>query len=180
MSNKSVKEALYMLYGKKCMFVSAGIPSRLKGMDITGYKQYIDTLHYKSRKLKILANNMTLHHLVHQSENGKTDIENGAIVSELAHRYIHSLPRDKEEVINNMLREYKRNYGFNGGVLVPTDTSIEMTQSIQIDLDFNIGEDCIVIPVYDDKEPAEYNRAEIKQETSRLIREANDEYDLDI
>ena len=39
---------------------------------------------------------------------GETTKENGAIVSALGQFYIHSLPREHEEVINDMLRDYKK------------------------------------------------------------------------
>ena len=54
-----------------------------------------------------------MHHLRHRSENGATSIENGANVAEVAHQYMHSLPRDQEEIINNMLRQWKRDFRIN-------------------------------------------------------------------
>ena len=51
---------------------------------------------------------MNYHHLKHKSEGGETTIENGAIVSALAHMYMHSLPREQEEFINDELRKYKQ------------------------------------------------------------------------
>ena len=43
-----------------------------------------------------------------QKKDGATTKENGAEVSALAQFYMHSLERDEEEVINNMLRDYKK------------------------------------------------------------------------
>lgn len=39
---------------------------------------------------------------------GETTKENGAIVSALGQFYIHSLPRNQEEIINDMIRDYKK------------------------------------------------------------------------
>lgn len=106
---------------------------------------------------------------------GGTNIENGAILSELAHRYIHSLSREDEELINNMIRQYK----LNGGLLIPTDTGLEVQEPIKIDLDFNIGEDCITIPVHNNtKEDYEkrqkFNRAKEKRQTQQFIQDELD------
>ena len=56
----------------------------------------------------IYENQMNLHHLIHRAEGGKTTVENGAVVNSLAHMYMHSLPREAEEFINEELRQYKQ------------------------------------------------------------------------
>ena len=50
---------------------------------------------------------MTYHHLRHREDGGKANIENGASINALAHCYLHSLPREQEEIVNNMLRDFK-------------------------------------------------------------------------
>ena len=42
-----------------------------------------------------------------------------------------------------------RNYKMSIGTLIASQKDIDIKQPIQIDLDFDIGEDCITIPVYD-------------------------------
>lgn len=176
-SNKTARHELEMFYGKGCMFKKARIAERLlhSGIKIKGYKVFVGEKRYKSKKIKRLEENMTYHHLQHEADGGKTDIENGSIVSELAHRYLHSLPREQEEIINNMLREYKRSIDINGGILVPTQHGLDIQQPFQLSLDFEINEDdCIIIPVYDNtKEDRDrkFNRAKVKQETLQLINE---------
>lgn len=100
---------------------------------------------------------------------GKTNIYNGSIVNELAHRYMHSLPREDEEVINDMIRHYK----LTGGVLVSLEEGLQLTDSIQVDLDFDMS-DTISIPVYDNtiedyQKRKKFNRAKVKRETQRYI-----------
>lgn len=119
MTNKTVRQFLEMLYGKGCMFQKAHIPSliqQLKDRDFETYEDYLKRVseHLKQRKINLLEKNMTLHHLKHRSEGGLTTVENGAIMSELAHRYIHQIPRDKEEIINNMIRQYKQDCQIRG------------------------------------------------------------------
>ena len=181
--NKSARQLLEMIYGKGCMFKRAHIAERLRqsGIKIKGYKVFVSEKRYKSKKIKRLEETMTYHHLQHKADGGKTDVENGAVINELAHRYLHSLPREQEEIINNMLREHKRSIDIKGGILVPTQHGLDIQQPFQLSLDFEINEDdCITIPVYDNtKEDRDrkFNRAKVKQETLQLINE--ELYDLE-
>jgi len=97
-SNKKMHDKLAKIYGNKCMFLASHC-------DTVHFKRY--QARYTSKQLQKLIKNITVHHLKHRSEGGHTDIKNCSLVSELAHRYIHTLPREKEEIINNRIREYK-------------------------------------------------------------------------
>lgn len=150
-SNKSARQELEMIYGKGCMFFKANIPERLRqaGIQIKGYKVFVGEKRYKGKKIKRLETTMTYHHLEHKADGGKTSVENGAIVNELAHRYMHSLPRQDEEIINDMLRDYKREFELKGGIIMPTETGLEVVQPIQITFGEIDDQDCITIPLYD-------------------------------
>lgn len=175
--NSKARRRLEKVYGKGCMFKKAHIEERIESLrTIKTYKKFLKETKYTGKKIKQLEENMTYHHLRHRSEGGKTDLDNGAIVNELAHRYMHSLPREQEEIVNNMLRTYK----LSGGILVPTQQGLQVQEPIQIELDFNIDkEDCITIPVFDNtKEDYEkrkkFNRAKVKRETQQYIDEELD------
>lgn len=184
--NKSMRVQLEQIYGKECMFKKANIEEQVKHLDIKikGYKVFVGEQRYKGRKLKKLETTLTYHHLQHQSEGGDTTLDNGAVINEMAHRYIHSLPRDQEEIINNMLRAYKKGIEIRGGILVPTDSGLEIIQPLQVELNFDIDtEDCIIIPAYDTKEeekPEKFNRARVKQKSKHLIEEGLYDYEHDI
>lgn len=176
--NMTKRRQLEKIYGKGCMFKKAKIEEQIESLKpkriIKSYKMYLKEMKYTGKMIRQVESNMTYHYLRHRGEGGKTNIENGAIVNEMAHRYMHSLPRNEEEIINDMIREYK----LTGGVLVPTEKGMEVQQPIQIDLDFNM-EDCITIPVYDNtKEDYEkrkkFNRAKVKRETQKFIEEELD------
>ena len=151
MTNKTARQELERIYGKGCMFFKANIPERLRqaGIQIKGYKVFVDEKRYKGKKIKRLETTMTYHHLEHNADGGKTNVENGAIVNELAHRYMHSLPRQDEEIINDMLRDYKREFELKGGIIMPTETGLEVVQPIQITFGEIDDQDCITIPLYD-------------------------------
>lgn len=106
-----------------------------------------------------------MHHLRHRSENGATTVENGANVAEVAHQYMHSLPRDQEEIINNMLREWKRDFRIAAAEIT--------TQGIQQAglFEFEEAEEVIIIPVYDitPEEQAKYE--EYKRQRNKRILE---------
>lgn len=99
MNNTKMHRKLALLYGNKCMFLQAHCED-------LGYIKYKGK--YKSKELERLIKNITVHHLKHRFEGGKTTIENCSLVNELAHRYIHTLPRAEEEKINNKIREWKK------------------------------------------------------------------------
>lgn len=120
---------------------------------------------------------------------GSTTVENGANLSEIAHQYAHSLPRDEEEIINNMLREFKLNcISFTSDGHTIDAKSIDCIMPDQ-------EEDLLIIPVYNntpeqekyirDKRAEKYHklknptRAMKKQELLQLIKEAEDDQEID-
>lgn len=108
-TNSKVRKNLEKQYGKGCMFKKANIEEIIKKKrTIKTYKQFKEEQRYTGNIIKMYENQMDLHHLKHKSEGGKTTTENGAIISNLVHKYIHSLPREQEEFINNELRKYKQ------------------------------------------------------------------------
>lgn len=162
--NSKKRRQLEQIYGKGCMFRKANIEDKIERLQtIKTYKVFLKETKYTGKKISQLERNMTYHHLQHRSEGGKTDIKNGAIVNELAHRYLHSLPRSKEEIINNMLREYKLNIATMG----VTDKGLESRDAVQIE--FDLSEGFITIPVYDNTEKdmikrQKFNRAKAKKQ----------------
>lgn len=173
--NKSARQALEREYGKGCMFKAARIEDQVEALKtIKTYKTFLRETRYTGKKIHQLEKNITFHHLRHKSEGGKATAENGANINELAHRYLHSLPRDQEEVINNMLRKFK----LQGGFITPTPSGLEMQPfEIEMDLARLDEEDCLVIPVFDTtekdmKKRQKFNRAQEKRAFQRQIDEA--------
>lgn len=107
-SNKKKREELERIYGKGSMFQKAQTEEYVETLPtITGYKQFIKQRRYTTKIINQLNKAMNYHHLKHKADGGKTTIENGALVTELEHRYLHSLPRPHEEIINNHIRKWK-------------------------------------------------------------------------
>lgn len=111
--NRSVRIALAGIFGSGCMFRKSHAEEFIEKLGtIKTYKTFKEEKCYTPKQVRCLEQRMTLHHLKHKSEGGKANLQNGAIINELAHRYMHSLPRNQEEIINDYIREWKReNYG---------------------------------------------------------------------
>ena len=170
--NKSARQALERQFGKGCMFKAAKIEEQVEALrTIKTYKQFLKQTKYTGKKIRQLERNMTFHHLRHRSEGGKATPENGANINELAHRYMHSLPRDQEEVLNNMLRKFK----LQGGFITPTSQGMEMEPfEIELSLDAIDLEDCLVIPledntIEDNLKREKFNRAKEKRKFQKQI-----------
>lgn len=140
-SNRSAKKELERIYGKGCFFNRAKVAEQIEAMGgIKTFKVFVQEKRFKGEPI---SHQITYHHLVHKSEGGKATVENGANVEKVAHQYLHSLPRNQEEIINNMLREFKLNC-----IMMTDDGQVQEAQSIS----FNFGEDVLVIPLYDNDE----------------------------
>lgn len=182
MTNKGARQILELIYGKGCMFQRAKIAQIIEEIGgIKTYKTFVEGKRYKLRKIRRLQDTMTYHHLKHKSEGGRTTEDNGAVVSALAHQYMHSLPRDEEEVINDLIREYKTQFILRGGILVPTDTGLEIEQPIQLQLplEFEQEGDYISIPLIDnsrDEYDRRYNRQKVKEETREIAENGMEDY----
>ena len=141
-TNKIARKKLEKLYGKEC---------------------FIEKLHlrvdkeprrYKSKGQMKRMKQLTYHHILERYKGGKATVENGAIVSGLAHAYMHSLPRHEEEVINNMLREYKE---------------CKVVFVDDLDLGVQIRHTELVAPC---RKKEKYDRAKMKRETMELEEES--------
>lgn len=158
MQNKSVRKQLEQIYRKGCMFEKAHCEEQIEKLrTIKTFKRYLIEKRYTSKQIEQLRKQMTLHHLKHRSEGGSTSLDNGAVISELAHSYMHSLPREHEEVINNMIREYKLNTAITQG-----NGTVKSAQSIKIDMS-----DCLTIQLLDDNartKKVPKSRAKLKEE----------------
>ena len=166
--NKVIRERLEKIYGKGCMFQKALIAERIEAMGgIKTYKEYIQEHKYTLKKIKKLESTMTLHHIKHRSEGGATSERNGAIVSALGQGYLHSLPKEHEEIVNGMLKDYKA--GIDSGRYERID--VELVEELDTGISINFAE----LSADDDKivieRPKKYNRAKVKEETRRYLEE---------
>lgn len=160
--NRNIRIDLARIFGSGCMFRKSHAEEFIEKLgSIKTYKEYKKETKYKSKKIKQFESLMTLHHLRHRSEGGDTSVENGAIINELAHRYIHSLPRNQEEIINDYIRAWKKqNYG-----KCTVDIAEELPESgFEVDLaEIDVKEkDLIIKP---------FSRAKAKRETQKAIDE---------
>lgn len=158
-SNKSAREALETIYGKGCMFKRAKIAEKIEAIGgIKTYKKFLEEKKYTLKDVKKLERILTYHHLKHRVNGGKATVQNGAEINVLAHTYMHSLPREHEEVINNMLKDYKDSI----------ECSVEFTEDL--DFPYTIAS-TIFIPSELDRKKEKYNRAKEKRKWQEEIEE---------
>lgn len=168
-SNKKKREELELIYGQGSMFQKSKAEEYISTLPkIKGYKRFIKEKHFTSKEIRKLVKRMNYHHLQHKAEGGTTTIDNGAVVNELEHRYLHSLPRNQEEIINNHIRQWKADF--------ISMTTEGITDHKEIDIDLTT--DYIEIPTYtykphkiNKKQYEEKQRKREKQEFIKLKKE---------
>ena len=151
--NKSIREELEQIYGKKCMYhegirtVRPPQPSKKK---------------YTGKKIQ---EQLTLHHLIPVNRykargiHGETTVENGALLCRYCHTYIEALPDEEREKINDELRKYKREHS--------KECEVEYVDNL--DLDFHIN--AFVFTPDQIKPKKQYNRTKKKKEDQKIIEE---------
>lgn len=146
-SNKSAREELERIYGKKCM-ICQGIrniypPKPRKGI-------------YKG---KSIARQLTYHHLIPKRLNGQNTVENGAIICRSCHDWLEQLSNTDREQINNELREYKRQHS--------QECEVEYVDNLNLDFEVR----AFTFTTEDLEPKKKYNRAKDKREFEKRIRE---------
>ena len=169
-SNKKKREQLEEIYGKGSMFEKSHTEDYISTLPkIKGYKKFLKEKHFTSKEIKKLTERMNYHHLEHKADGGATSVENGAIVNELEHRYLHSLPRNQEEVINNHIRQWKIDFiAIMGGQVIDSQ-----------EIDINLNEDVIEIPVHNmnKKHNLKYLEEKKRRQERRELQKLKKEYE---
>ena len=150
-SNRSAREELERIYGKRCM-ICQGIrtiypPKAQKGT-------------YKGKNI---AKQLTYHHLIPKSLKGQTNVDNGAVLCTNCHRWLESLTKINREQINNELREYKRQYS--------QECTVEYVDNLNLDFEVR----AFTFTPEDLEPKKKYNRAKDKREFEKRIREEEEE-----
>ena len=153
-SNRAARQELERIFGKICMIEAAGIRyiPKEQRRKLKGYTQ--------EQLAEIL--NLSTRHLQ------KATVENGAIVRGYNHRWLHSLPEEEKEKVNQQLIEFKAT------IIHEAEGKIQRGEEVTFPLDVDFA-DCITIPVYDTEPKKDkgkkksFNRAKEKREFQRKI-----------
>lgn len=139
-SNTEAKRKLIMRYGKKCFIEELGI--RTKEEVETDLKRYT------SKKQRAIMDELTYHHIIEKCKGGQATIQNGALLRNINHQWFNRLSKEKQNEINAMFQEYKKQKDKNNFSMVATAIANgQIEKPIKIDL--SIGEDYIIIPAYE-------------------------------
>lgn len=151
--NKSARKKLEKIFGKICMIEAAGI-------------RYIPK--EERRKLKGYSKNhnqITYHHIKEKHSGGKRTVENGALVREYNHVWLHSLPQEQKDAVNNEIIYFKASF------LQAQEDKLVETGTVELPLEFDTDGECVIIPVYDTSKKEKFNRAKAKQEFKKKVDE---------
>lgn len=164
--NSKARKALKRIYGDGCFIERMGIRT------ITGYRK-IDRM-------------ITFHHLKKKSKGGKATVDNGANLSWENHEWLHSLPEEQQEEINNEIRRWKMNY------LVMKENQVQTYGEIEIP-NLTKDEDCIIIETKETTQEEfielqqkneikeqKFNRSKEKQQLRQLINELVDTGEIEL
>ena len=158
--NRGIRNKLIKIFGNKCMIEEAGIRyiPMSKRKKIKGYKKFQERI--------------TFHHIKERKDGGERSIENGALIKSYNHQWLHSLPEEEKEKVNQKIQQYKMN-------VIAMKSNGEITNSQSITLDFNM-EDCITIPAYDydskKKDEKSNRRKYAKEKEERKFKKYHSKY----
>jgi hypothetical protein len=88
-----------MKFGKVCFIEELGLRTK--------EEIQADIRQYKSKGQRKRMDELTYHHIIAKCNGGETTEENGAILRNINHVWLHRLPLEKQAIINQMLIQYK-------------------------------------------------------------------------
>ncbi len=144
-SNKSVRKRLEQLYGKECFIEKLHLRKSNQNTKYTSKGQ--------RKKMKQL----TYHHILERSKGGKATVENGALLSNENHIWLHQQSKEKRDKINQIFQDYKH---------LVDECKVVLVDDLEIPYK--------VIPTtfeIEDKKKEHYDRAKKKHEDRKLIKE---------
>lgn len=101
-SNRRRKQELIKIYGPKCFIEELGLR---KPAEIEKERKK-----YKGKKQLKIMDELTYHHTIERCKGGPTTLENGAILRNINHQWLNRQSKERQAEINEMFREYKKNF----------------------------------------------------------------------
>ena len=144
MSNKKAKEKLIQLYGAECFI------EKLKLRQDTEPRRYKSKGQYKRMK------QLTYHHIREKRNNGKTTVENGALLSAENHAWFNKQSKESQKQMNELFQKYKQS----------VECKVEFVD--ELDTRFSVASTVIVA---NEMEKQHYNRAKEKRKWQKEIEE---------
>ena len=95
MNNRSAREMLEKIYGKKCMIHQ-------------GIRKINPPTPKKGRYTGNIPSQLTFHHLYPKHLGGAATPQNGAVLCRKCHDWLEQLSKEERETVNDELRAYKR------------------------------------------------------------------------
>ena len=144
MSNKRVKERLIQIYGAECFIEKLHLRVDKEP------RRYSSKGQYKRMK------QLTYHHIREKRNNGKTTVENGALLSAENHASFNKQSKESQKQMNELFQKYKQS----------VECKVEFVD--ELDTRFSIASTVIVA---NEMEKQHYNRAKEKRKWQKEIEE---------
>lgn len=148
-SNKKARQQLEKRYGAECFIEKLHLRK-----DTTPRK-------YKGKAQMKRMKQLTYHHLQMKKDGGKATIENGAILSNENHIWLHKQPEVVQSYLNAIFKEYKKQVD---------ECAVKFVDYIDTPYEIKVSDFVI-----EEKDKEKYNRAKKKQEDKELIKEWEEE-----
>lgn len=143
-SNKRAKELLIQRYGEiDFMEALKVVPPASKKYTSKGQRKRMEQLTY--------------HHILEKSRGGKATIENGALLKERNHIWLHQQPKEVQAKLNMAFQELKRRKD--------QELGIEYVDINEIPFELNVCD----LEIDSKGKLRVYNRAKVKEEMRRLV-----------
>jgi hypothetical protein len=104
-----------MRFGKRCFIEELGLRTKQEIQE--------EMKQYKSKGQRKRMDELTYHHIIARCDGGATNECNGAIIRTINHAWLHRLPLDKQEKINQLIIQYKLKFY--------TEAEIEEVESLK-------------------------------------------------
>ena len=98
-ANKTTKNKLIMRFGKRCFIEELGLRTKQEIQE--------EMKQYKSKGQRRRMDELTYHHIIARCDGGATNECNGAIIRTINHAWLHRLPLENQEKINQLIIQYK-------------------------------------------------------------------------
>lgn len=155
-SNKKAKEELIRLYGAECFIERLHLRPEESKVYTGSQLKYM-------RKHQHQLKQLTYHHIKERSQGGKATVENGALLSEGNHRWFNQQSKENQAKMNEAFQELKRR------IDNARECKIELVDTLDIGVNIKFAEISFSEEIKPPKE--KFNRAKVKQETRKKIKE---------
>ena len=122
--NRRARNKMIKIFGKKCFIEELHLrtPEEIEA----------DKARYTGKHQRRIIDDLTYHHILEKSSQGKSTIENGALLRTINHMWFHRLSPIQQRKINQLFQQYKRQFYHR--------IDVSFDEEVDTNIEINIGE----------------------------------------